>query len=279
MPELPEVETTCRGLALKLVGQTLHHVALQRSGLRFPFPIDFASQVVGRKITHITRHAKYALLHLDHGGVIIIHLGMSGRMAFMPPDAKPGKHDHVVFQYGSKAKKTKFDQVFFNDARRFGVLDYTLADQLADHPLLKHMGVDPFDATLTGKWLQGRLQSRKTPMKAVLMDQTLIAGLGNIYVCEALFLSRIHPQRLANHVTAAESTALVKAIRSVLTKAIEAGGSSLRDYVQTDGELGYFQTQFNVYGREGQPCMRCKTPLERIVQSGRSSFFCPQCQH
>lgn len=278
MPELPEVETTCRGLALKLVGQTLHHVDLHRAGLRWPFPIDFAQSVIGHKITHITRHAKYALLHLDNRGVIIIHLGMSGRMAFVAPGTKPGKHDHVVFHYGSKAKKSKFDQVFFNDARRFGVMDYTTADQLAAHPLLKHLGIDPFDPVLTGKWLHARLQTRKAPMKATLMDQTLIAGLGNIYVCEALFLSKIHPKRQSSQVTATESTALVKAIRTVLTKAIEAGGSSLRDYVQTDGELGYFQTQFNVYGRENEPCFRCKTPVERIVQSGRSSFFCPQCQ-
>lgn len=278
MPELPEVETTCRGLATKLVGQTLHHVLLQRSGLRRPFPIDFAQSVSGTTIMRITRHAKYALLHLSNGGVIILHLGMSGRMAFMGPDAVPGKHDHVVFQYGAKAKRKQFDQVFFNDARRFGVLDYATVDQLSAHPLLAHTGIDPFDPALTGAWLHPKLHPRRTPMKAVLMDQTLIAGLGNIYVCEALFLSKIHPTRLANQVTRAETTSLVKAIRTVLTKAIDAGGSTLRDYAQTDGGIGYFQTQFNVYGRTGEPCVRCKTPIDRIVQSGRSSFFCPHCQ-
>ena len=282
MPELPEVETTCRGLSARLVGHNLYDVILRRSGLRRPFPIDLPAQVKGAKVTAITRRSKYALIHLDHGGVIILHLGMSGRLSFMPHGAVPGKHDHVVFHYGPKAKpgaRPKApEQVFFNDARRFGVLDYTTADQLYDHDLLKHMGTDPFAPELTGAWLHEQLQKRKNPMKHVLMDQRLIAGLGNIYVCEALFLSKINPERKAHQVTKAESTALVKAIRAVLTKAIEAGGSTLRDFAHADGGIGYFQNQFNVYGRENEPCPRCKNPVQRIVQSGRSTFFCDSCQ-
>jgi formamidopyrimidine-DNA glycosylase len=277
MPELPEVETTCRGLAAKMVGQILHDVTLRRSGLRRPFPIDLSTQVAGTKITAITRHSKYALMHLDNKGVIIIHLGMSGRMAFMPYGAVPDKHDHVIFHYGT-ARSKKPAQVFFNDARRFGVLDYTTKKQLATHPLLKDTGIDPFDPDMTGRWLFEQFQKRKAPIKATLMDQKVIAGLGNIYVCEALFLAKVQPERPTNQVTAKEATALVKAIHKVLEAAITAGGSSLRDYAQTDGTLGYFQNSHNVYGREDEPCVRCKTPVQRIVQAGRSSFFCPQCQ-
>ncbi len=278
MPELPEVETTCRGLAAKLVGQTIHQVILHRSRIRFDIPMDMPSIVQGAKVTAITRHAKYILIHLNNGHVIIIHLGMSGRMAFVDAGTPVGKHDHVVFHYGSKAKKSSFAQVFFNDARRFGVVDCTTTDNLPQHKLLAHMGVDPFSDNLTGAWLYQQLQKRKTPMKAILMDQTLIAGLGNIYVCEALFVSRIHPTRHGQSVTRAEATSLVKAIRKVLTLAIEAGGSTLRDYAQTDGEIGYFQKQFNVYGREGKACVRCKNMIARIVQNGRSTFYCPVCQ-
>ena len=278
MPELPEVETTCRGLAVKLVGQTIHHVILKRQRIRRDIPSSLVKSAPGATITAITRHAKYIVIHLDNRGVILIHLGMSGRMAFVKPDTQPGKHDHVLFQYGSKRKKANFDQVFFNDARRFGIVDYTTEDKLATHPLLGHMGIDPFDPALTGAWLHERLIKRKTPMKNILMDQTLIAGLGNIYVCEALFSSRIHPKRNGTDVTRAETMALVKAIRKVLTAAIEAGGSTLRDYAQTDGALGYFQKQFNVYGREDKACPRCKNMIARIVQVGRSTFFCPICQ-
>ncbi|HEY1097263.1 MAG TPA: Fpg/Nei family DNA glycosylase [Alphaproteobacteria bacterium] len=239
MPELPEVETTCRGLSAKLLGQILHDVNFRRANLRTTLPRPMIPAVRGAKITAITRHSKYALIHLDQGGVIILHLGMSGRMSFMPFGAEPGKHDHVIFHYGSPRQK-KWDQLFFNDARRFGVLDYTTKEALAEHKL--------------------------------------IAGLGNIYVCEALFLAKVSPERPANQLTMAEVTALVKGIHKVLNAAIAAGGSSLRDYAHTDGNLGYFQTKFKVYGHEGDACPRCKNMIARIVQSGRSSFFCPVCQ-
>lgn len=279
MPELPEVETVCRGLAVKLIGQTIHHVILHRSGLRQPFPVDFAQNVTGAKVTAITRRSKYALIHLSNKGVIILHLGMSGRVSFVDAKTKPAKHDHAVFQFGSaKQKQGSWEQLFFNDARRFGVLDYTTEKHLDAHPLLASLGLDPFAPEFTGAWLFERLSMRKVPMKNALMDQGIIAGLGNIYVCEALFRAKIHPMRVSNKVIKAEAGKLVTAIRAVLTKAIDAGGSTLRDYMHTDGGIGYFQTSFKVYGREDEPCTRCRTPIERIVQSGRSTFFCPICQ-
>lgn len=277
MPELPEVETVCRGLALELVGQVIHGVTLRRATLRFPMPPFIHEAVQGAKVTAITRHSKYALIHLDQGGVILVHLGMSGRMVFASSDALPAKHDHVVFAYGSRATR-KPKQIFFNDARRFGVLDYTTEEALAEHPLLRHLGIDPFDPDFTAAWLTPRLQKRKGPIKQALMDQKLIAGLGNIYVCEALFHARVAPDRPANQLTKNEISTLVKGIHKVLLAAIDAGGSSLRDYVQADGNLGYFQTKFKVYGREGQACPRCQTMIARMVQSGRSSFYCPSCQ-
>lgn len=279
MPELPEVETVCRGLAVKLVGQTIHNVLLHRSGLRQPFPLDFAQHVSGAKVTAITRRSKYALIHLSNKGVIILHLGMSGRLSFVDAATKPGKHDHAVFQFGpARQKQGSWEQVFFNDARRFGVLDYTTEQQLDTHPLLAKLGTDPFSDQVTGPWLFAQLQARKIPMKNALMDQGIVAGLGNIYVCEALFGARIHPLRRSDQVTKAEAGRLVTSMRAVLTKAIDAGGSTLRDYMNTDGGIGYFQTSFKVYGRENEPCSRCRTPIERIVQAGRSTFFCPVCQ-
>jgi formamidopyrimidine-DNA glycosylase len=277
MPELPEVETVCRGLAKELIGHVIHGVALRRATLRFPMPPFIHDLVEGAKVKTITRHSKYALIHLDQGGVIIIHLGMTGRMVFMPYGAEPQKHDHVIFFYGTRTTQ-KPKQLFFNDARRFGVLDYTTQDVLMEHPLLRHLGIDPFDPDFTPVWLEARLQKRKGPIKQALMDQKLIAGLGNIYVCEALFAARVSPERPANQLTRSEIVALVKGIRKVLLAAIEAGGSSLRDYVQADGNLGYFQTKFKVYGHEGEACSRCKEMIARIVQSGRSSFYCPSCQ-
>lgn len=278
MPELPEVETVCRGLAKELVGQIIHGVTLRRTTLRFPMPPFIHEAVQGAKVTAITRHSKYVLIHLDHGGVIVVHLGMSGRMVFAPADAVPAKHDHVVFHYGSRTSK-KPKQIFFNDARRFGMLDYTTHEKLAEHKLLKHLGIDPFDPAFAASWLAPRLQKRKGAIKQALMDQKLIAGLGNIYVCEALFDAKVSPERPTHQLTRVEIRALVRGIHKVLRASIEAGGSSLRDYVQADGHLGYFQTKFKVYGREGQACPRCKAMIARMVQSGRSSFYCPVCQN
>lgn len=271
MPELPEVETVARGLRGKALGRTIRKVALHRSGLRFPFPIHLEMAVAGQKITGIERRSKYILICLADGGQILLHLGMSGRLFFHEGPYVPAKHDHVQFFLGNDTC------LIFNDARRFGVLDY-LAPGQDTHRLLDTIGIEPFDEALTPQWLFERFRTRHTPLKNLLMDQRIIAGLGNIYVSEALFEAKLWPERDGATVTLAEMKKLVPAIRKVLTAAIEAGGSSLRDYVQVDGEMGYFQDKFKIYGREGQPCHRCKMPVERFTQQGRSTFACRGCQ-
>lgn len=277
MPELPEVETVCRGLRMKIVKRKIASVVFNRPNLRFPLPKNLPEAAKGKTVQSIERLSKYALIALNDGAKILIHLGMSGRLFFHEEkDYTPAKHDHVVFTFEGKAKEKPL-RLVFNDARRFGVLDY-LPPATDTHKLLGTIGVDPFDDALTPAWLMEKLTGRKTPMKNFLMDQKIIAGLGNIYVCEALFRAKISPKRAAGKVTLQEAKKLVTAIRAVLTEAITAGGSSLRDYVQTDGELGYFQSKFRVYGREGGPCTVCKNPITRITQSGRSTFYCAQCQ-
>lgn len=271
MPELPEVETVARGLRKKAIGHTIETLVLHRAGLRFAFPIHMPLAVAGQKITRITRRSKYILMHLKNGGAILIHLGMSGRLFFHEGDYTPAKHDHVQFYLDNGTC------LIFNDARRFGVMDY-LEPKQKTHKLLDNIGIDPFDETLTPAWLFEKFRKRNTPLKNLLMDQKIIAGLGNIYVCEALFDSKLWPERLGASVTLAEMKKLVPAIHKVLDAAITAGGSSLRDYVQVDGEMGFFQDKFKVYGRTGQPCPRCKTPILRLIQQGRSSFACPSCQ-
>ncbi|MDB5478021.1 MAG: mutM [Alphaproteobacteria bacterium] len=272
MPELPEVETVCRGLRKSALGRTIEKTVLHRAGLRFPFPANFAKDVTGHKIARIDRRSKYILMGLENDGKILIHLGMSGRLIFTDDnDYVPTKHDHAQFFFDNGTA------LLFNDIRRFGVMDYLTPGQ-TKHKLLDDIGLDPFSDWVTPQWLFEALQKRRVSMKNALMDQNLLAGLGNIYVSESLFTARIWPERLSNTVTLAEAKKLVPAIRKVLTAAIDAGGSSLRDYVQTDGELGFFQDKFQVYGRTGKPCIRCKTPIEKIVQAGRASFACPKCQ-
>lgn len=272
MPELPEVETVCRGLRAKLLKKKIVDVEYRRPNLRFPMPADMPARVAGKRVTAVERLSKYALLVLNDGGKILLHLGMSGRLFFHEEkDYEPAKHDHVIVTFPKNLR------LVFNDARRFGVLDY-LPPGTDAHKLLDTVGLDPFDKTMTPAWLADKAEKRKTPMKAFLMDQRIIAGLGNIYVCEALFRAKISPTRAAGKLKRGEPEALVKAIQTVLNEAIKAGGSSLRDYVQTDGELGYFQSSFRVYGREDDPCKNCKTPIKRITQSGRSTFYCASCQ-
>lgn len=273
MPELPEVETTRRGLALKLEGRRIARIEARRPDLRFPLPKNFARTIQGRRVEALERRAKYILIRLEGDLVWMIHLGMSGRMvirAGWPNDIGP--HDHVIFATEDGAAVT------FNDARRFGMMDLVPGRQLADHRLLAGIGPEPLGAEFTPAVLAAALAGKKTPMKAALLDQTVVAGLGNIYVCEALFRAGIHPEKLAGTVKADKLAKLVPAIKAVLGEAIEAGGSSLRDYVQSDGELGYFQTRFRVYDREGEACVACKSRVQRIVQSGRSTFFCKRCQ-
>jgi formamidopyrimidine-DNA glycosylase len=275
MPELPEVETVCRGLAAVLEARVLQRLDLRRQGLRFPFPDGLAALVEGRRVTAVRRRAKYILIHLEDGGVLIGHLGMSGRMMIGPAAGLVLEtHDHVVFHtdHGMVVR--------FNDARRFGFLDYAREEALHRHKLLESLGPEPLGNGFSGPVLADKLAGRLSPIKSALLDQKIVAGLGNIYVSEALFVARLSPLRLAGTVTGAQAEKLVAAIKDVLTRAIAAGGSSLRDYVQTSGELGYFQHQWAVYGKEGAPCpgCTCTAGILRIVQSNRSTFYCAKRQ-
>lgn len=272
MPELPEVETVCRGLAAHAVGRRIASLQLRRATLRFPIPPEIPVFAAGQKILRIERASKYILIVLEKGERLLIHLGMSGRMFFHDdPKYKPEKHDHVVIHF------EKGGVLVFNDARRFGLLDY-LAPKQGAHRLLDVLGIDPLSDALTPEFLLQKFGKKSVSMKAVLMDQRVIAGLGNIYVSEALYRAGIWPERLAKSLTKPEAKKLVKAIVDVLNDAIDKGGSSLRDYVQTSGEMGYFQHNFRVYGRNGQPCRKCKNDIVKMVQAGRSTFACPVCQ-
>lgn len=275
MPELPEVETTCRGLAKSLLGARIDGVEVHRPDLRFPMPHGLVAKLTNRRIVALRRRAKFIVMELDDGHALLLHLGMSGRLVIGHPQDITEKHDHLTLHCDQDRT------LRFNDPRRFGMLDYCQLKELPQHKLLKQLGVEPLEDTLTPEYLQKKLAGKRTPMKAALLDQRIIAGLGNIYVCETLYRAGISPFRLAKDVTAVECRTLVPAIRKVLKAAIAAGGSSLRDYVQADGALGFFQDKFSVYGREGQPCPRCMNKIvlvQRATQSGRSSFFCSSCQ-
>ena len=280
MPELPEVETVRRGLEPVLVGHVIAHADVRRPDLRRPLPPGLAARLTGARVAALRRRSKYLLADLDGGDTLLVHLGMSGRVlvsgapigAFHHAHPAPEKHDHVVLDLDDGARLT------FNDARRFGLIDLVPTPSLDAYPLLAGLGPEPLGNAFSAAALAPRLANRFAPIKAILLDQRVVAGLGNIYVCEALWRARISPLREAGAVTPEETETLVAAIRAVLTDAIAAGGSSLRDYRQADGELGYFQHSFSVYGREGAPCPRGDGIVARVVQSGRSSFFCPGCQ-
>jgi formamidopyrimidine-DNA glycosylase len=274
MPELPEVETVRRGLALKMTGRKIVQAELRRQDLRRPFPPMLAQTLTGAAIGKLARRGKYILIELDDDGTLLLHLGMSGRITAGPADAPHALHDHVVLTLDDGTV------VRFNDARRFGLVDYMRRGDENAHPLLAGMGPEPLEPGFDGRYLAAKLVGKMTPIKAALLDQKIVAGLGNIYVCEALYRARISPRRLAATVTGARAAKLAEAIKATLNEAIEAGGSSLRDYVQADGELGYFQHRWAVYGREGEPCLgcTCKEGVRRIAQSGRSTFFCAKKQ-
>lgn len=287
MPELPEVETVRRGLVPVMEGQVIAQAAVNRADLRWPFPDRMAERLTGATVLALRRRSKYILADLSTGETLLIHLGMSGRMLISAPEQgretlgewhhhhpAPEKHDHVVFDMANGARVT------FNDARRFGAMDLMQTAKAGAHPLLAGLGPEPLGNSFDDTYLAGKLKGKNTPIKAALLDQRLIAGLGNIYVCETLYRTRIHPATLAGKLKPRQIAQMVPIIRDVLAEAIEAGGSSLRDYRQADGELGYFQHSFQVYGREGDPCLTqgCDAVIQRIVQSGRSSFFCPACQ-
>jgi formamidopyrimidine-DNA glycosylase len=277
MPELPEVETVRRGLLPVMEGQRILRADVNRPDLRFPLPARMADRLQGAVVQSLRRRSKYILADLSTGETLLIHLGMSGRILisgqmlgeFHHDHPAPQKHDHVVLHMENGARIT------FNDARRFGAMDLMPTATAARHPLMADLGPEPLGNDFNEVYLTGRLRGRLTPIKSALLDQHNIAGLGNIYVCEVLFRAGVHPARQAADTAAPP---LVPIIRAVLTEAIEAGGSSLRDYRQADGELGYFQHRFQVYDRKGDPCVTCGTPIERLVQSGRSSFYCPNCQ-
>ena len=280
MPELPEVETVRRGLVPVMEGQRILQADINRPDLRFALPANMAQRLTGATVLRLHRRSKYLLADLSTAETLLIHLGMSGRILisgtplgqFHHNHPAPQKHDHVVFHMENGTRIT------FNDARRFGAMDLMPTATATDHPLLTNLGPEPLGNDFNEQALQNRLHARMTPIKSALLDQHIVAGLGNIYVCEVLHRAKIAPQRLCASLTQTETAALVPIIRTVLTEAIEAGGSSLRDFRQTDGELGYFQHTFRVYDRAGQPCPHCHTPILRIVQSGRSSFYCPTCQ-
>ena len=282
MPELPEVETVRRGLLPTMEGQVIAKADVNRADLRWPFPDDMAARLTGKTVTALRRRSKYILADLSSDETLIIHLGMSGRMLisgdplgqFHHDHPAPEKHDHVVFHMANGARVT------FNDARRFGAMDLTPTAIANQHWLLEKLGPEPLGNEFHEDYLVERLKTRNTPIKSALLDQRIVSGLGNIYVCEALFRAQISPKRKAGNLSASRICTLVPIIRTVLEDAIKAGGSSLKDFRQADGELGYFQHSFDVYDREGQPCRTpdCDAHISRIVQSGRSSFFCPQCQ-
>lgn len=293
MPELPEVETVRRGLQPVMEGAVFERLVFNRPGLRFPFPENLNARLQGQKIISLGRRAKYLLIEFEDGASLISHLGMSGSYRIEPdmrvaadnqdednfhyPRSKNTTHDHIVMhvlseQYGQR-------QVIYNDPRRFGFLLLAEAGELADHASLKDLGIEPTGNSLSGPVLAQLFKGKKITLKAALLDQKLIAGLGNIYVCEALWRAGLSPLRAAGEVAADPHLAelLATCIRDVIADAIVAGGSSLRDHRQADGALGYFQHSFAVYDREGEPCRRCGAPVQRIVQNGRSSFYCAAC--
>jgi formamidopyrimidine-DNA glycosylase len=297
MPELPEVETVRRGLAPVMEGATFLKVEQRRADLRVPFPKGFAGRLTGRRVISVGRRAKYLVIDLDDGTVLVAHLGMSGSFrieseagaevgtvdTYYHARTKLSAHDHVVFHM-SGARGRPGVRVVFNDPRRFGLMDLVPRAGLDTSRHFKAMGVEPLGNAFDAAYLAGLFAGRAAPLKAALMDQRHIAGLGNIYVCEALWLAKLSPDREAGTLATrtgkptAKAAALAAAIRSVLEAAIRAGGSSLRDHIRTDGELGDFQHDFKVYDREGEPCLRGRGVIRRKVHSGRSTFYCPVCQ-
>ena len=279
MPELPEVETVCRGIAPVLEGRTLTKVIVRQSKLRIEVPAELAHKLEGRRVTRVGRRAKYILIEMSDGAVVLAHLGMSGRMTVIRGRApSPGPHDHIDFI------TEKGVTLRFNDPRKFGLVTLDHVDSIDQHKLLAHLGPDPTSNAFNAVDLAGRLKGRKNPIKAALLDQKIVSGIGNIYASESLFRAGLSPRRKAGTVQGGRAEKLTQAIRDVLAEAIAAGGSSLRDHVAPDGELGYFQHHFKVYGQEGMPCPGCDCDVDktggvqRIVQSGRSTFYCAKRQ-
>lgn len=295
MPELPEVETVMRGLAPVLNGQRFKNISLRRANLRFPFAANFVSTLVGAKVTHLTRRAKYILVHCDNGNSLLVHLGMTGRFSVSSPQQENGNlgvfyfdgagsdgsgpHDHVVFELENQTR------IIYSDPRRFGMMDVLTTDQQDAHVRLKDIGVEPLGNQFNGAHLAEKFRNRKSPLKSALLDQHVVAGLGNIYVNEALHRAKLSPLRIAQSLVRPKSydqrlDNLARHIRDILHEAIVAGGSTLQDFVGADGAVGAYQQQFSVYDQKDVACRTalCNGIITRIVQSGRSTFYCPKCQ-
>jgi formamidopyrimidine-DNA glycosylase len=268
VPELPEVETTARGLEKVLLGREFRRVETRRPDLRRAFPEGLGQRLTGARVTALGRRGKYGLIDTRRGDTMVFHLGMSGKWR-IAPDAL-GPHDHLLLETDEDLV------VVLNDPRRFGSVDLVRTSELPGWGPIAELGPEPTE--ITGEELHEELRGRTAPIKSLLLDQRIIAGLGNIYVCEALHRARINPQRSAGRLSSASAGRLADAIREVIDEAIEAGGSTLRDYARPDGELGYFSKRFAVYRREGRPCLSCGASVGRIVQGGRSTFYCPKCQ-
>ena len=282
MPELPEVETIMRGISPFLEGATIKRIKLNRADLRWPFPKNFTSRLKEAKVLNLKRRSKYILIDLNTGETLLIHLGMSGKI--LVSDSKIGNyfyeyskgsdHNHVIFELNDGTKLT------YNDPRRFGAMDLAKTDDLNNHKFLEKLGPEPLGNNFNSDYLETELSKKESPIKNVLLNQSVVAGLGNIYVCEALFMSGISPKKRASKISKIKCEELVRNIRAVLKSAIEAGGSSLKDFTDIQGNSGYFQFEFYVYGRENECCKikNCGHKIKRISQSGRSSFYCPSCQ-
>lgn len=269
MPELPEVEVTRRGIARRVAGARLERAVLRAPALRYPIPAGLARRLAGRPLLAAKRRGKYLLLDLD-GGHLLVHLGMSGSLRFVAPGTPPQKHDHADFVFGDTVLR-------LTDPRRFGALLWLTGDPL-EHPLLAKLGVEPLERGFTPAWLHAALRGRSAAIKPALMDAGLVVGVGNIYAAESLFDAGIDPRAPAQEIGAARLGLLVPAIKQTLRAAIRAGGSTLRDFCNTEGGMGDFQLRHKVYGREGEPCFRCGTPIRLIRQGQRSTYFCPRCQ-
>ena len=275
MPELPEVETTCRGLAKVLIGKKITKIKTLRSGLRIPFPKDLSKYMNGTKVVSVTRRGKYICINLSNGYVSIIHLGMSGRIIIGKKEHVINLHDHFIINLSNSQK------IILNDPRRFGLVSILNINEMESSKFFRNIGQEPLSDDLTPELLCSKLKDKKIAIKLALLDQKLISGIGNIYACEALFRAGISPRRKSNSISHKRASRLVNSIKLVLTEAIKAGGSSIKDFVHPDGELGYFATKWRVYGREGEPCLcnhQKNVLIKRIIQSGRSTFFCPVCQ-
>jgi formamidopyrimidine-DNA glycosylase len=273
MPELPEVETVVRGLRPILEGAMVQEVRVHRADLRWPVPADFAERLGGARLLRLSRRAKYGLIETDRGDTLIFHLGMSGRMRLDPETRLP--HDHVEFLALAAGG---LHLIAYNDPRRFGSFHLAPSGRCGTHPLLAGLGPEPLEEGFTGQTLARAAKGRATTVKALILDQRVVAGIGNIYASEALFRARIHPARRAGRISSARYDRLAAALKAVLLDAIAAGGSTLRDHAGIRGELGYFQHRFMVYGRDGAPCPSCASPVRRRTLAGRSSFFCSHCQ-